>query len=176
MNVAALLSCVLCGVGVYVLARRLGLGPLAAFIAGLIFAFAPPRFFRLGQPHLTTVQWLPFCLASLQGYLDSGDKRDLRWACGFFTLQAYTSGHAAVLTGVSILILIVWRVALGEPLRPAARLRDLGATGILLLALVAPLALPYRAVQNDMGLRRSLRESLHVRSQRRKLHRVADLR
>jgi len=159
VNAAALLSCVLCGLGTYVLARRLGIGPLGATVAGLIFGFAPPRFFRLGQPHLTAVQWLPFCLAFVHSYLKSGNKRHLHWACAFFALQAYTSGHAAVLTAVSILVLIVWCIALGEPIRPVARLRDLGAPGILLLALVVPLVLPYRAVQNEMGLQRSLRES-----------------
>jgi len=81
MNVVALLSCVLCGVGTYVLARRVGIGPLGAALAGLIFAFSPPRFFRLGQLHLTTVQWVPFCLAFVHGYLDSGRPRDLCWAC-----------------------------------------------------------------------------------------------
>ena len=48
MNVVALLSCVLCGVGAYVLGRRLGMGPAAAALTGIIFAFSPPRFFRLG--------------------------------------------------------------------------------------------------------------------------------
>src|SRR5437667_2393509 len=43
LNVVALLSCVLCGVGAYVLARRVGIGPLAATLAGIVFAFAPPR-------------------------------------------------------------------------------------------------------------------------------------
>ena len=143
----------------YVLARRLGLGPAGAVITGLIFAFAPPRFFRLGQLHLTTVQWLPFCLASLHAYLDDADKRDLRWACAFFTFQVYTSGHGAVLTAVAILMLVLWRVLLGEAILPLKRARDLGGVGLALLALTAFCFLPYRAVQQEMGLRRSLSES-----------------
>lgn len=159
MNAAALLSCVLCGVGMYVLARRLGLGPAGAVIAGLVFAFAPPRFFRLGQLHLTTVQWLPFCLAFLHGYLESGDKRDLRWALAFFVFQVFTSGHGAVLTAVSILLLIAWRLVLGEPPQLLKRLRDLGVPGAAMLVTVVLFVLPYRAVQQEMGLRRSLSES-----------------
>src|SRR5437867_11571080 len=46
MNLVALLSCVLCGVGGYVLARRAGVGLPGAALSGLIFAFAPPRFLR----------------------------------------------------------------------------------------------------------------------------------
>src|SRR5205807_1845690 len=40
LNVVALLSCVLCGAGVYLLARRVGVSPLGAALAGIIFAFA----------------------------------------------------------------------------------------------------------------------------------------
>jgi len=129
MNAVALLSCVLCGLGAYVLARRVGIGPLGAALGGLIFAFAPPRFFRLGQLHLTAVQWLPFCLAFLHTYLDSGRRRDLWFACTFFTLQVLTSGHGAVFVTVSVVALVGWRAALGEPLTPAKRLRDLGVPG-----------------------------------------------
>lgn len=159
MNAVALLSCVLCGVGAYVLARRVGIGPLGAALGGLIFAFAPPRFFRLGQLHLTTVQWLPFCLASLHTYLDSGRRRDLWLACTFFTLQVLTSGHGAVFVTLSVGALLAWRMALGEPLMPAKRLRDLGVPGALLLAISVLVLLPYLAVQQEMGLRRSLGES-----------------
>ena len=46
MNLVALLTACLCGTGAYFLARRWQLGPLAAFICGIVFAFAPPRFSR----------------------------------------------------------------------------------------------------------------------------------
>src|SRR4029077_2937901 len=80
LNVVSLLSCMLCGLGAYVLARRLGMGPSAAALSGIIFAFSPPRFFRLSQLHLTTIQWLPFGLASLHAYFDRGRKSDLHIA------------------------------------------------------------------------------------------------
>src|SRR5262245_44216068 len=60
MNVVSLVSCVLCGVGAYLLGRQVGLGRAAAIVCGLIFAFSPARFFRFGQIHLTTIQWMPF--------------------------------------------------------------------------------------------------------------------
>ncbi|HSL22485.1 MAG TPA: hypothetical protein VK886_13205 [Vicinamibacterales bacterium] len=157
LNVVSLLSCVLCGVGVYVLARRLRIGPFGAALAGLIFAFAPPRFLRLGQLHLTTVQWVPFCLAFAHGYLDSGRRRDLWWACAFFALQVLTSGHGAVFAALSLAALILWRLALGEPVRE--RLRDLALPATLTLAIAAAVFFPYHVVQREMGLRRPLEES-----------------
>jgi hypothetical protein len=159
LNAVALLSCVLSGVGAYLLARQLGVGSAGAAIAAIIFAFAPPRFLRIGQIHLTTVQWVPFCLTFVHRYLDSGRARDLHWACGFFALQALTSGHGAVFAALAAGALIVWRTVLGAPVRPVKWLRDLGLPGLAATALVVLISLPYLSVQREMGLRRSLEEA-----------------
>jgi len=156
LNAASLLSTLLCGVGTWLLARRLGLGRAAAVVAGVVFAFSPPRFFRMEQMHLGTVHWIPFGLASLHAYLDEGRSRHLKWTALFFTLQALTSGHGAVFMLIAFGALLVYRVALGEPLRPWRRIRDLGLTGALLLAPVVWSVLPYRRVQEGLGLRRTL--------------------
>lgn len=156
LNAVALLSVVLCGLGAYVLARRLGLGTAAALLCGLVFAFSPARFFRIGQLHLTTVQWVPFGLASLHAYLDGGRGRDLKLAVCFFTLQALTSGHGAVFLAVAMAGLVAFRFATGDPVAPLRRARDLGVTGLLLLVPTVLVFLPYRRVQAEMGLRRSL--------------------
>ena len=82
VNVVQVLSVLLCATGAYVLARRMGLSPLGAMIAGLVFGFAPPRFFRTGQLHLGPVQWIPFGLACLHGYLTRGGGATCTWpAC-----------------------------------------------------------------------------------------------
>jgi hypothetical protein len=61
LNAVLLLACVLCGVGTFVLARRLEMTAGASVIAGLIFAFSPPRFLRTGQLHRSA--W-PRCTCS----------------------------------------------------------------------------------------------------------------
>lgn len=156
LNLVQLASCVLCGLGAYVLARRVGISPLGAVLAGIVFLAAPPRFFRIGQLHLAAVQWVPFGLAYLHTYLDAGRKRDLRIAIAFFILQALASGHGAIFLGVAMLALLVYRVALGESLAWAKRVRDFGLPGLALLAPLIWLYAPYRAAQTDMGLRRAL--------------------
>jgi len=156
LNVVALLSVMLCGLGAFVLARRLGLSAAGAMVAGVIFAFSPPRFFRTGQLHLGVVQWVPFALASLHAYLDTGRKRDLRLAAAFFTLQALSSGHGAVFLVIALGGLFAWSVLRGMPVALVRRVRDLGIPGALLLAPAILVYLPYRAVQHEMGLRRSL--------------------
>jgi hypothetical protein len=102
------------------------------------------------------VQWIPLGLASLHSYFDGGRQRDLRLAAGCVSLQALSSGHGAVLMGVSVLLFGLYRLALGEPLRLAARARDLGLTGALLVVPTILVFLPYRAVQQEVGLRRGL--------------------
>jgi hypothetical protein len=162
MNVVALLSCVLCGVGGYVLARRVGVGLPGAALSGLIFAFAPPRFLRLDQIFLTTIQWVPFGLAYLHAYLDEGRPFDLRMAIAFLALQALTSGHGAVFLALPAAALFGYRVMLGEPLVLGKRLRDFGAVGALLLAPVVLIVLEYAQVQEEMGLKRTLADWLRV--------------
>lgn len=156
MNLVALQSAVLCGIGTFMLARRTGAGTAGAVLAGLVFAFSPPRFLRLDQLHLATIQWIPFSLAFLHAYLDEGRPLHLRLAVAFFALQALSSGHGAVFLIVGSLGLLTYRVALGEPVAPARRLRDLGWQGALLGAPIALSVLPYLAVQREMGLKRSL--------------------
>ena len=140
VNVVSLLSCVLCGLGAYVLGRRVGLSPAAALLTGIVFAFSPPRFFRFSQLHLAAVQWIPFALASLHAYLERGQARDLRLAIAFFTLQTLASGHGAVFAAVAILLMVAYRLALGEPVLFMRRLRDVGIVGALLLVPVVLVA------------------------------------
>jgi hypothetical protein len=155
MNLTAFITCVLCGVGAFVLARRLHVSVGGAFICGLIFAFAPPRFFRLGQLHLTAVQWIPFSLAFLHTYLEKGARRDLLCAIAFFSLQALSSGHGAAYLLIASVALIGWHLAFGMPLAFRQRLRDFGAAGAYLLAPAVWVTLPYRLAQQEAGLRRN---------------------
>ena len=156
LNVVTLLSCILCGVGAYLLARRLGLGTASAIMCGLVFAFSPARFFRITQIHLATVQWIPFTLAYLHAYLDQGRARDLRLAIAFFSLQALTSGHGAVFGTVAVLALLLFRLASGDSADASRRFRDVGVVGLALLLPTLLVFIPYAAVENELGLQRSL--------------------
>ena len=156
MNLAAMMTCLLCGLGTYLLARRVGVSSAAAILAGIVFAFAPPRFMRMGQIHITAVQWIPFSLAYLHSYFDGGRPRDLRLAIAFLTLQALTGGHGAVFLLVSIVVLLAFKLASGEPPAVARRIRDIGWTGALLTVPAFLMFLPYRRAQQEVGLVRAL--------------------
>jgi hypothetical protein len=156
LNAVSLLSVFLCGLGAYVLGRRVGLGAGAALVCGVIFAFSPARFFRFAQTHLTAIQWVPFALAALIAYLDGAGRRALWLAAGLFALQALASGHGAVYLLIAAVLLIAFQLMTGTPIALLQRVRDLGLAGA---ALVVPVLLtlpPYLRVQREHGLRRSL--------------------
>lgn len=156
MNLVALSATCLSGLGAYLLARKLGIGAQGAVLAGIVFAFAPARFFRMSQIHLVAMQWIPFSLAYLHSYFDTKRARDLRLAIGFAVLQVLCGGHGAVFLAVAGLAVVGSRLALGEPLALVNRARDVGITGAVLLVPVALMVWPYRRVQKEMGLRRTL--------------------
>lgn len=155
LNLVLLSACALCGVGAFVLGRRLGMGVPAALLCGIVFAFAPTRFYRMSQLHQNTVQWIPFALAFLHAYVQDGRARDLRMAVAFFTLQALASGHGGVFLLVAIAVIVAFHLLRGWPLAPARRLRDAGLTGALLLLPAALLFLPYRRARAEVGLDRT---------------------
>jgi hypothetical protein len=156
LNVIVLLSCVLCGLGAYVLARELGASVPAALVAGVVFAFGPPRFVRLAQVHLATVQWIPFGLAFLHRYARGARRADLLAAAVFFTLQALTSGHGGLFMALACGALLVYLWALGRLPDVRRVLVDLGVPGALLLAVNLVFFVPYLRAQHDVGLHRTL--------------------
>lgn len=159
LNAVVLLSCIGCGIGAYLLARRLGVGVGGALATGVIFAFAPPRFFRLGQVHLAGVQWIPFCLAFLHAWATRGSLKHLLAAVLFFSLQALSGGQSGLFLMLASIGLVLYLYIQGL-LRPRGPvLRDLALAGGVALALNLPFILPYFRVQQDVGLRRSLQEA-----------------
>jgi len=159
MNAASLTLCALSGFGTYCLGRRLGLSHWGALLAGVVFAFAPPRLFRLGQLHMSAVAYLPFCLAFLCTYARTRRPAQLRWAAWFFALQALSSGHGALLLALAVALLVLhWRFT-NRGLSLARVARDLGLGGLLPAGLVLLCFAPYLHVRGSVGLHRDLGEA-----------------
>lgn len=158
MNVAVLFSVAASAFGAYLLARRLGLSTMAALIAGLIFGFAPPRFFRMDQLPIASVQWIPFTLLALHAYFDTGRARYLRIAVALYSLQALTSGHGTAMLTLVIAMLLLWKWIFGEPIAFRRRLADIGWLGALAFVPTALIYIPYKMAQVEVGLKRILED------------------
>jgi hypothetical protein len=92
-NLLFLSTFVLCGLGVYLLVRDLTGRPLAAFVAGLAFAWAP---YRLAQvPHLQVLSsyWMPMALVGVHRYFATRRVRPLAGGASAFALQGLSCGY-----------------------------------------------------------------------------------
>jgi hypothetical protein len=153
-NVAFLTSFTLSGFGLYLLALHYAGNRLAAFLAGLAFAFAPYRLSLIGHLSLLTVQWLPLALLYLDSFMYTTSRRSLALFAFFFICQATTSWHLAVFTSfiVALFVLGNWltrRAAFSWPV-----LAGLGATAFIVALVMAPLTLPYLKVLPELQMTR----------------------
>jgi len=164
-NVAFLTSFMLSGFGLYLLALRYTGNRLAAFLAGLAFAFAPYRLSLIGHLSLLTVQWLPLALLYLDTFMSTTDRNQVFWKnlvsdslsrrslalfVFFLLCQAATSWHLAVFAAfiVALYVLGNWltrRVAFSWPV-----LAGLGAAALVVALVMAPLVLPYLKVLSEL--------------------------
>jgi len=159
-NLSLLLTFPLAAFGMYLLAYRWTHRRGAAFIAGLIFGFAPYRFAAIAHLQLLTFQWLPVALLYLDKILTARLPGLPRFrhllAFGLFlALQILASWYLALYTGLILagyvlIILLVRR-------RPTvARLAGLLATALIVLVLVLPFILPYFSLFDELRQARPL--------------------
>ena len=76
-NLLFLSTIVLAGWGMYLLVRELTGRPLAAFVAGLAFAFAPYRISEGSHLQVLSSQWMPLVLYGFRRYFVTGRTRPL---------------------------------------------------------------------------------------------------
>jgi hypothetical protein len=145
-------SFVLSATAMFALAWRWTRSASAAFFAGFVFAFSPPRFGQLAKWHLLSVQWTPLTLLFLDRFLVSRRMRDGALACAFFVLQVFASyylGYACALVVACYLAYRFWS-------EPSLRTREIaGKLGLLLAAallIILPLTYPYVRVSRESGL------------------------
>ena len=107
-NLAALLSFVLAGFGMFRLALFLGIGRPGAVVAGIAYAFSPYHFSHaLGHLNLISYQWIPFfLLAYLQGWGQGWDRRRILTAAAWLLIVGLTDWYFFVFCGFAMAILL----------------------------------------------------------------------
>ena len=122
-NLMALLAFALSGYTMYLLAHEMTGSRRAAFVAGVLFAFAPTQVFHLevGQPNLNAVEFLPLFVLCVWRWLRGGGLRWLLGAVIALALCSFADWQFAVycllFTGLLLLAELVrrrreWRRAL----------------------------------------------------------------
>ncbi len=153
-NFAFLLSYVLAGSGMYLLARQLTGNRMASTVAGMAFAFCPFRILHVGHLQVLLYGWMPIGLWALHRYFASGSRRALGGFLVSFVLLAWTNGYYLYFFCIPVSI-----VAISEIVRHRERwqrsVTDLAVTAALFVVAMAPFAFAYMQTHADQGLVRT---------------------
>lgn len=144
-NAALVVALTLSGYGAFLLARHVGGGGGAAFVAGLLFTCAPYHLTKLwdGQLELVAMQWLPLYALFLLRSAERPGWRDPLLAGVFLAITGYTSLYyllfLIVYTALFFLLWLPWRAGWRAAAHWSGRAAAIGIiAGLLLWPIVAP--------------------------------------
>ena len=157
-NLLFLSTFVLSGLGMYLFVRELtGNGP-AAFVAGLVFAFAPYRLPQSSHIQVISSQWMPFVLYGLRRYFDTHRLRPLAGAALALVTQALSCGYYLLYFTPFAVAYALWEIWQRRAWTQARMWMQLSAAGVLALVVTAPFLLPYAAIRDASSTARTLPE------------------
>ena len=158
-NLLFLSSFVLAGVGAFLLTREsvssVAQAPadqgctLAAFIGGLLFAFAPYRIAQTSHLHVLSAQWMPFTLWGFSRYVATGRVRSLAGAAVALLVQSLSSGYYLLYFPPFVVAYVVWELWRHQQLRNRRMWLQLSLAAVVVAVFITPLLLPYVAVREQ---------------------------
>jgi hypothetical protein len=152
-NLLLLVGCVLSGLTVYWLVRRLTTHDGAALVAGVIFAIYPYRIEEYPKVQLQLLIGWPLALLAAHRLLERASARGTVAFAAAIALQAYSCMYYGVM-GVAVASVVIGvSIATTPAARRGPALRQLVAGAIAAAVLIAPLALEYRAASVVVGER-----------------------
>jgi hypothetical protein len=154
-NVAVGLALATSALALFLLARAIGLGAAAAFLAGLVYAFNSFTQHEVARVHVLSVAGWPLALVFLDRFVREGRPRDAAALAGCLLLQALSGTYYLVYTLflAPVWLLIAW-LSVGR--RPDGRaMRALLLSGLAAALAAAAVLWPYAAQFREMGFARS---------------------
>ncbi|MBI3491227.1 MAG: hypothetical protein HY047_05520 [Acidobacteria bacterium] len=154
-NLLLLGTYVLSGLGMYLLVRELTCRPLAAFLAGLAFAFAPYRLDQYGHLEVLSSQWMPFTLYGLRRYFVTRRLRPLAGGAGALVAQSLSCGYYLAYFPPFVVAYCLYEMGARGRFRDLCAWRALVGTGAAVLLIVGVFLWPYFKVRQigDVGVR-----------------------
>jgi hypothetical protein len=153
-NLTLLLSLTLSAFFTFVLVRRLAGSALAAWIAGVAFAFCPYAFFEIGRIQLVATQWIPLFFLFLHQATERKRLQDIVGLAFAYVMQVGTCLYYAMFMLPLAALLAALLFARHRPFARRFWLQ-LCAVGAVAGAAIVAMVLPYFATRKKFGLTRS---------------------
>jgi hypothetical protein len=163
-NLVILASTWWAGLATHALTKRLTASTLAAYCAGIAFAYAPYRTSQLAHIQVYACWWIPVILLALHAYYGERRARWLVLLLVAYLLQGLTNGYYLLFLPVLIGSWIVWFTPAFAEATAGRRRAQFAAAGrvvltlALSLGLMLPFLLEYYVVHRAQGLSRNLGE------------------
>jgi hypothetical protein len=154
-NLLFLSTFVLSGLGAFLFVREVTGSPVAGFVAGLGFAFAPYRVSQYSHLQVLSAQWMPFVLYGFRRYFDTGRRRALVGGTAALVLQNLSCGYYLLFFAPFVGLYVVYEMASRGQLGQWRRWRPWILAGLASLILTLPFLTPYVDVRRgtDVGVR-----------------------
>jgi hypothetical protein len=144
-NITILLTYVLGGYTAYLLAYEVTGSRLAAFVAGLVYAFYPHRFSHRGQLKLLSNQWNPLFAVYLVRLTRRGQLRDGLGAGVALALSGLCGWHQMALAGTWGAMWLAYNLLAERRQWRRSTVLALLLSGLICVILIAPLLVPMLA-------------------------------
>jgi len=161
-NLLFLSTYVLSGLGMFLFAREITGSTTAAFVGGLLFAFAPYRIPQSSHLQMLSSQWMPFAMFGFRRYFENGRTRALIGATVAVVLQGLSSGYYLLYFTPFVVAYVVWEMWRNRRLKDRRTWFALVSAGTLAAVVVAPFVIPYVRVSRELQLSRSLSETTRL--------------
>ncbi len=110
-NITFYSTFLLCGINMYIMARHYTGRPFAAFVAALIYAFAPYRLGQIDHIHVVAGEWMPLAFLYLDLSLEQGRWRHWILFALFYLLQLLSSIYYGIYLSYALLGFVLFRYA-----------------------------------------------------------------
>ena len=157
-NLLFLSTFVLSGLGMYLFLREVTGNAIAAFVGGLLFAFAPYRIPQSSHLQVLSSQWMPFAFYGFRRYFDGSRRRALSGAAGAVLAENLSCGYYLLYFSPFVGAYVLWEMWRGDRWRDRRTLIDLSVAAVVVVAATIPFVLPYMRVNEELQLSRSVAE------------------
>jgi hypothetical protein len=142
-NLLFLSTFVLSGLGVFLFVREVTGSTRAAWVAGLIYAFAPLRVPQFAHVQVISSQWMPFALYGMRRYFDTRRVRPLAGAAASLIAQNLSCGYFLLYFAPFIVMYVVFEIATRKVWTDRRVWTAMAVTAVVAFVATLPFLLPY---------------------------------